>query len=334
MIRSTSSLSTSQLENYTIRPPRLEDAPEILELYIRMDRADSLSWAGNLQEVKDDFSDPGANAETDALLVIAPDGRIAGLGWVFLNQEAARERRAFLWGVVHPDHRQRGLGHTVLNWLEARGNQRLGEYQEDLPHFLVANSADYNLDRTVLYEQHGFEQKRFYFRMRRDLSQPIPEKPVPMGIEIRPFTPEMDEPARVVVNASFQDHWGFEPITSESWKLHVTGADTFRPNLTFAAFAGERMVGISINRENAEDNARVGIHEGWIGTLGVLRDQRGKGLATSLLCRSMQAFKAAGMGFAGLTVDTENLSGALRLYENLAFTSVTRYILWKKPAQS
>ena len=40
----------------------------------------------------------------------------------------------------------------------------------------------------------------------------------------------------------------------------------------------------------------------------------------------MHAFKAAGLEFAGLSVDTDNTTGALRIYERLGFTVITRIV--------
>ena len=40
----------------------------------------------------------------------------------------------------------------------------------------------------------------------------------------------------------------------------------------------------------------------------------------------MRAFRDAGMDFAALNVDTENLTGALRLYERMGFVTFKRTI--------
>jgi mycothiol synthase len=319
------------LQDYSFRPARLEDAPGIHKMYIAIDAADRLSWAGSQEEVEHDFQDPGSNPEKDTLLVLSPNGEVAGLGWAFVNLKAVRQRRAFLWGCVHPNHRKQKLGETILSWLEVRGSQRLAEYQEDLPHVLRVNSPDHLTDRVELFKKHGYEPMRYFNRMRRDLSQPIPEKPTPAGISIRKWDPGLDLSALETINEAFYDHWGSEPMTAESWKLHYSASSSFRPDMTFLALDGERMVGACMNRVFHEDNARAGIKEGWIGTLGVLREWRGRGLASTLIAESMQAFKADGLEYAGLGVDSENLTGALKLYEKMGFYTIERTISWTKP---
>ena len=55
---------------------------------------------------------------------------------------------------------------------------------------------------------------------------------------------------------------------------------------------------------------------GWVGTLGVLRPWRKSGLGLALLRHSFNEFYRRGKHKVGLGVDAENLTGALRLYQN------------------
>jgi ribosomal protein S18 acetylase RimI-like enzyme len=96
------------------------------------------------------------------------------------------------------------------------------------------------------------------------------------------------------------------------------------------ALDGSALAGACINRVLADEIDRTGIREGWIGTLGVLKSGRGRGIGTALLCESMRLFKAAGYSVAGLSVDTENLTGALGLYERLGFISIQRALTYAK----
>src|SRR5512143_2516346 len=95
--------------------------------------------------------------------------------------------------------------------------------------------------------------------------------------------------------------------------------------------AGKEVAGFSMNGVSAERNARQGRSEGWIEELAVRRPWRRRGVATALLCASMHAFKAEGLQQAMLGVDTENLTGALRVYEHVGFKPVKRFIQFEKP---
>jgi ribosomal protein S18 acetylase RimI-like enzyme len=92
----------------------------------------------------------------------------------------------------------------------------------------------------------------------------------------------------------------------------------------------KNVVALSINEVREEENRAAGVREGWVRELATRRAWRNKGIATALVCKSMQAFKAAGLDYAGLGVDTENLTGALRIYERLGFVPVRRGINFSK----
>jgi ribosomal protein S18 acetylase RimI-like enzyme len=50
-----------------------------------------------------------------------------------------------------------------------------------------------------------------------------------------------------------------------------------------------------------------------------------------MLARSMALHKALGMTQTGLGVDTENPSGALRLYESMGYVVTDRETVYRKP---
>ena len=51
----------------------------------------------------------------------------------------------------------------------------------------------------------------------------------------------------------------------------------------------------------------------------------------ALIVLSLLALKERGMTEAALTVDTDNLTGALRLYESVGFKPIKRFSLYQKP---
>ena len=85
----------------------------------------------------------------------------------------------------------------------------------------------------------------------------------------------------------------------------------YDPRFWFVAMDGDQMAGICIcRRVDAEDPEC-----GWVNALGVRRDWRKRGVGYALLKQSFAAFYADGRKRAGLGVDSQNLTGALRLYE-------------------
>jgi mycothiol synthase len=320
------------LDDYTWRPYRREDVPALYQMLLAVDRAENRNMLLTLQDMRTQFDDPWSEAETDSLAALTADGQIAAWARVFANPQPQDECRAFLWGEVHPDHRRNGLADFIFDWMEARGRAKLSELSSSLPRVLRANTQDNLHDRIALYERHSFRPVRHFYRMRRDLSQPIPDEHAPEGITLRNFRPELGAGARQALNEAFADHWSHEPVSEEDWQTFFTGRSDFRPDLTFIAMAGDEVAGICLNVVNRETNERQGVCEGWIQDLGVRRTWRKRGVASALLCASMRAFKTDGLDSAMLGVDTENPTGALGLYQRLGFAPVKRFINFEKPA--
>ena len=83
----------------------------------------------------------------------------------------------------------------------------------------------------------------------------------------------------------------------------------------------------SSDLENEQYQRQQG-HTEWI---GVCKPWRNQGVARALIASSLQAQKAEGMTESVLGVDSENPSGAKRLYEQCGFQSVKRDIVFSKP---
>jgi len=323
--------ASPDLPGYTWRPIRREDVPAMYQMLLAVEKADDRHIVNTLEDAVREFDDPWSDAETDSWMVMAPDGRVAAFARTFLNPQAEEENRCFLWIEIHPDHRGDGLDDFMLGWAKARARQRLGAVRNDLPRVIRTGTQDTLVDRIALLERRGFQPVRYFYRMRRDLREPIPEKPLPDGLALRTCTPDLSEPVLAALNEAFRDHWGFESISEEDWQRFFIARSSFRPDLTFIAMDGDQVAGVSFNTVSPEENARHGINEGWIAELAVRRPWRKRGVATALLCESMRAFKAEGLEYATLGVDTENLSGALRLYERVGFRVVKRFIQFTKP---
>jgi ribosomal protein S18 acetylase RimI-like enzyme len=199
-----------------------------------------------------------------------------------------------------------------------------------LPRLLRSFIQDTLRDRIERLERHDYRPVRYFYRMRRDLHQPIPDRPLPDSLTLRTFSPELSRPVLDALNEAFRDHWSFEPVSEEDWQMFFLDRSSFRPDLTFVAMDGGEVAGLSFNTISPEENTRHGIDEGWVAELAVRRPWRRRGVASALLCETMRAFKAEGLDYATLGVDTENLSGALGLYEGLGFVAVRRFIAFEK----
>ena len=173
----------------------------------------------------------------------------------------------------------------------------------------------------------GYRLIRHSFYMQIELSEP-PESPVwPPGFAVRRYAGPADErPVYACQQESFRDHWEFRPAPFEEWRRYSFGRPTFDPSLWWLAESGDELAGICLNDWHATGDRTFG----WIGTLGVRKPWRGRGLGLALLRHSFVDFARLGATRVGLTVDGENTTGAVRLYERAGMRQVRRVDIYER----
>lgn len=336
MVSARSDLAPPAMEGFIWRPAKRIDSGAIHRMLRRVDVVDDDDAAGLVEDIERNFDDPWSDEPSDSLLAMLPDGTVVALGWVYMNPEIEEIHKAYLWLEVHPDYREQGLGEAMLSWLIARGEQRLSEKPTNRQCELRIGCLELLQERAALFERKGFQPIRSFLRMRRDLSRPIPEKSLPEGLVLRTYRPELDRLVMDAFNDSFQDHWNFTPVTEADWDLFFTGRSVFRPDISYLAMSpdperdAEQIVGFCLNSISPDENQRYGVRKGSINQLGVRQAWRKRGVGSALLYRSMSALKSEGLEYAVLGVDSENPTGALKLYESLEFEVVRRHINFAK----
>ncbi len=137
-------------------------------------------------------------------------------------------------------------------------------------------------------------------------------------------TLRVGEEERAVLRAvreAFRDHWGYveHPFEDDyqQWMHMLKDDPDFDPSLWFLAVERDEIVGTSLCRLKARDDAEMG----WVGTLGVRRAWRRQGIALALLQHSFKEFYRRGKRKVGLGVDAQSLTGATRLYEKAGLHS-------------
>jgi mycothiol synthase len=257
----------------------------------------------------------GEQVETNTRVAIALDGTLAAAGFLYIPP--GDEAVAMFDGMVAVPHRGQGLGRALVQAWEDRAQQVLGSAKggggQEAP-LLRTSCAAHQADRIALFERCGFQPVRYSYRMRRDLALPVAEAPLPGGLDWAAYAPELEAPMMDAFNAAFDGSFGVPRLDAETWRGAFTGVPQFRPDLTFAVLAGEAIVGFCVNWVGGE-----GGREGWVEAIGVLPDWRGRGIASALLAHSLRLFQAEGLPRAGLDVDAENPSGAVRLYQKHGF---------------
>lgn len=313
------------------RPLRYDDLAPLHDLLLAAAAADDDDRVEPLADLQRQFDDPWSDAAVDARVALAPAGGLAAFARCFANPERHADPTVHLEYKVHPQWRQGGLESAALDWLEARGAERLSALPATGARTLRAAASAANAPRLALLEGRGYRPLRYFYRMRRDLGEPIPELGVPAGLGLRRYGPDLQASLRTAHNEAFADHWDAEPLSAGEWEQFIIQAQSFRPELTLILTDGPQIAAYSLNHVHAADNARLGRKEAYIGSLGTRRPWRRRGLAACLLAESLRLFRQAGYDHATLAVDSANPSGAVGLYERLGFRVARRFVLLEKP---
>ena len=69
---------------------------------------------------------------------------------------------------------------------------------------------------------------------------------------------------------------------------------------------------------------------GWVGELGVRAPWRGRGIASALRRRAFATFASRGLARVMLNVDSENSTGAVRLYEGVGMRTLRAWDVYEK----
>ncbi len=237
--------------------------------------------------------------------------------------------KAIGFACVDPGWQRRGIGSAILAWQEGRTRRRFAaEGGEPRLRLFMEEKM---LHQSTLFRARGFDVVRWYNEMHRPLDGVLPEVSLAPGLELLTLEPGLHEAVRLAHNDAFRDHWGSEPRDEEAWRF-VTEDPLHRQDLSTVvrdAATGD-IAGYQIATFDPDAATARGYKEGYTELLGVRRQYRGRGVASSLLADAMHRFLAAGMDVASLDVDSENPTGALALYLKMGYTAVDRRMAWDK----
>jgi len=310
-------LITSLPEDFTTRGATLEDVDAALNLFNRWSQ--SVIHEDELTDpvaLRTDWVSPGFDPAEDTLLVFAPNGEMAGYTEVWTTNKPPVH--PWIWARVDPRYEGLGIGTYLLMWSEERAKKALAEAPAELRVSPQVGTYQQAESAKKLFIDMGYQHIRSSYNMRIDMGVAPIAPEWQAGITPRTYNPETDlEAVYRAVDDSFRDHYGHVDTPFEEglqrFKHFMTGYEGFDPTLWFIAIDGDEIAGICLCRDHGYDSPDVG----YINTLGVLRPWRKRGIGLALLRHAFGEFYRRGKRKAGLGVDAQSLTGALRLYENV-----------------
>jgi mycothiol synthase len=284
----------------TLRPPTLDDVPELAAMFAGAQREHGARMTSEA-ELRQWLTSPRFDVANDFRVATDATGAIVGAADVW-DQNRAHER--FFLGVrAYP--RARGALPRLLDWAVARAAEIAGAG----PATVRAGAAEDDGELVDQLRARGFGFLRHFFTMEIELSGDLAEPDLPPGLSLRTFR---NGDARAVYDAdndAFADHWDFVPIGFEQWQDFFVRAPDFDPTLQFLAVDGDEIAGIALCRPELRPQI------GHVAVLGVRPPWRRRGLGRALILHAFREFRRRGVPRVDLDVDADSTTGAVKLYE-------------------
>jgi ribosomal protein S18 acetylase RimI-like enzyme len=267
------------------------------------------------EQVAADLANPAYDRERSGVLVTDPAGDV--VGWLLTEDDTAEL-------FVDPY----ALDPTLLAWLLDRGVEhgRLLSAERGAPMEVGAGAFEQDAALAGALTAAGFVVRRRFWRMRLDLDPAA--RPVllrPAGIEIRGCR-EDDADLRLLhamFTESFAEAWNSPERSFHDWLARLDGLPGQDPSQRWVATVGGAPAGFLI-----ADESRAEHNLSYVRTLGVRPAYRGGGVAKALLGTAFAHAAARGREAVLLTVDSENVTGATRLYESVGMRVQDVVLAW------
>jgi mycothiol synthase len=240
------------------------------------------------------------------------------VAYAVIQRDPASQGSELSWFAdVDPSQQGHGIGSSILAWALGVAEDRK---RDEGPFEIQTIASAPNVAARSLFERAGFEHVRSMWDMHRDVSDGIVDVAMPDGLSIRTFETGRDERAFWLVSEeAFAEHFNHSPTPYGSWEARWYRAEDWHPERILLAERDDDVVG-----EAAWVDADP---DGYIVSVGVLPEHRGRGIARALLRRAFADISASGFPNATLSVDSQNTTGAVELYRSVGMEPI-RETFW------
>lgn len=308
------------------------DYPIMADVMQRSRDADQYDAVDTVEDIAADLKHPVNLDPLTDMLFAEINGVTVGFCRCQRLTAADGSRKYEVYVHLVPQWRASGLRRTMLLWNENRAR----EIDRELPKKeggafeLSVTYAENHLKSLI--EREGYRPYRYNILMTRPNLGEVPRLPIPEGAEVRPVRPEHHALIWKAESETMREQAVFdEELWSEEGLKMVSEMHIFQPHMWQVAWAGDEVVGAVLPWIDEHENRRYGRNWGYTQAVFTRKDWRNRGLASALIARAMVAVRDAGASEAVLSVDSDNPSGALRLYEKLGYRVQTKYAGYQKP---
>ncbi|HLF87354.1 MAG TPA: GNAT family N-acetyltransferase [Anaerolineales bacterium] len=308
------------------------DYPGMVAAILASSDADGTEMTVSVEEMARAFQHLTNCDPFQDILLTEVDGEIVGYsrGWWVDDLDGTRLYR--FSGFLAPAWRRKGIGSTMLEWMENHLRELAATHSTVIAKFFRPSGIDYRETGAIaLLERAGYQPIRYFHNMVRPTLEDIQDFPLPEGLEVRPALPEHYHAIWINVEETSEDEWGNSKPTEEKYQRWLADPH-FQPELWQIAWdvATDKPVGHVLTFIDHPENEKYNRKRGYTEGIGVDRTWRRQGVARALISLSLKAQKAAGMTESALVADSDSVSNVTRLYESCGFQTVYTDTVYQK----
>jgi GNAT superfamily N-acetyltransferase len=121
-------------------------------------------------------------------------------------------------GFLVPEWRRKGIGKTMLFWMENRLRDIAAPHPPEDAKFFQVGLSQFQVGTAIMLEHSGYQAIRYFYEMVRPDLDDVPELSLPAGLELRPVLPDHYRLIWKSVDETSQDEWVHKKPTEEDYQ--------------------------------------------------------------------------------------------------------------------
>ena len=287
------------------RPLTADDAPALVELFQRAERAELGEPYSSAADIESMLGSDGLDLATRSMALFDGNGRLDGFAALYPAPNQYALRAQLVVGPERPVEHANLLLDLIHQWAEADRTDNTPEINAyQLPNPLAGPALT----------AHGWRIVHSSTELVIDLSAPpVPCTPNPR-VRVRVARGETQQRiAHAILEDAVAMDWNHQRVEFEDFLRRQQARPGFDPDLWFVADLDGEPAGVLI--------ARDPVNRSWVAWLGVAESARGNGLAKQLLLTAFDTLRARGRCTVGVNTDTHNATGSVQVYQKAGMVS-------------
>lgn len=310
---------------YIARSPNRTDIKACTEVVRAVDIAFCGETTSTEIELEGDLFSHSVHGDRGTAVICKGEGVV---GFINIFDELEDSDGVFFDIFLSPEISQEdaiAIANVLIENMESYATELMHEYGiSEAPLKTALYESDFGLLKGL--ELHNYDYHRTYWRMKILHSDNQPTFSVPEGYEVTQFTHSEAALQEVheVQTAAFADYYDFNPTSWENWQKWFIEPQNDSSTWRLVFKDGELVGYIMGNTRFKSENF------GYVASLAVLREHRGKGIARALLLDMFVRDKKCGMVGTILHGDSANPTGAMKLYSSVGMETDRVYLGYRK----